>query len=76
VVISKEKIEQVGTPEEVFHNTKNVFEINFLGNVNLFHGRVDDGKLNIEDSSDNKYLFRPHELEIISVNDKEAIIQA
>lgn len=76
VVISKGKIEQVGTPEEVFHNPKNEFVINFLGNVNLFHGRVDDGKLNLEDSSDNKYLIRPHELEIISVNDKEAILQA
>ena len=29
VVISKEKIEQVGTPEEVFHNPANEFVINF-----------------------------------------------
>lgn len=76
VVISKGKIEQVGTPEEVFHNPKNEFVINFLGNVNLFHGRVNDGKLNLEESSDNKYLIRPHELEIVSVNDNEAILQA
>ncbi|MBY0541407.1 MAG: sulfate ABC transporter ATP-binding protein, partial [Campylobacterales bacterium] len=47
VVISKGKIEQIGTPEEVFHNPANEFVINFLGNVNLFHGREEDGRLNI-----------------------------
>lgn len=80
VVISKGKIEQIGTPEEVFHNPANEFVINFLGNVNLFHGREEDGKLNIDPSLENqnnsKFLIRPHELEIVSVNDKEAILQA
>ena len=81
VVISKGKIEQVGTPEEVFHNPANEFVINFLGNVNLFHGREEDGRLNIDSSLENqdnnsKFLIRPHELEIVSVNDKEAILQA
>ena len=81
VVISKGKIEQIGTPEEVFHNPANEFVINFLGNVNLFHGREEDGRLNIDSSLENqdnnsKFLIRPHELEIVSVNDKEAILQA
>jgi sulfate transport system ATP-binding protein len=81
VVISKGKIEQIGTPEEVFHNPANEFVINFLGNVNLFHGREEDGRLNIDASLENednnsKFLIRPHELEIVSVNDKDAILQA
>ena len=81
VVISKGKIEQIGTPEEVFHNPANEFVINFLGNVNLFHGREEDGKLNIDSSLENqdnnsKFLIRPHELELVSVNDKDAILQA
>ena len=77
VVISKGKIEQVGTPEEVFHNPANEFVINFLGNVNLFHGREEDGRLNLKDDSNGeKFHIRPHELEIVSVNDKEAILQA
>ena len=81
VVISKGKIEQIGTPEEVFHNPANEFVINFLGNVNLFHGREEDGRLNIDSSLENednnsKFLIRPHELEIVSVNDKNAILQA
>lgn len=69
VVINKGKIEQIGTPEEVFHNPKNEFVINFLGNVNLFHERKDDG-------TNSKYLIRPHELEIVSKEDSEAIIKA
>ena len=54
VVISKGKIEQIGTPEEVFHNPANEFVINFLGNVNLFHGREEDGRLNIDASLENE----------------------
>jgi sulfate transport system ATP-binding protein len=80
VVISKGKIEQIGTPQEVFHNPANEFVINFLGTVNLFHGREEDGKLNIDslekETQNNKYLIRPHELEIVSVNNKDAILQA
>lgn len=77
VVISKGKIEQIGTPEEVFHNPINEFVINFLGNVNLFHGREEDGRLNLKDEiNGEKFHIRPHELELVSVNDKEAILQA
>ncbi len=68
VVISKGKIEQIGTPEEVFHNPANEFVINFLGNVNLFHER--------KDNSEQKYHIRPHELEIVSIEDKNAILEA
>ena len=76
VVINKGKIEQIGTPEEVFHNPKNEFVINFLGNVNLFHAREIEDGANLEDITDNKYLIRPHELEIVDINDSEAIIHA
>ncbi len=44
VVMNKGKIEQVGTPDQVYHNPANVFVLNFLGNVNLFHLRVEGGK--------------------------------
>jgi sulfate transport system ATP-binding protein len=76
VVLSKGKIEQVGTPDEVFHNPKNEFVISFLGSVNLFHGR-DDGNLSLDEvENGSKFHIRPHELEIISVNEKDAILQA
>ena len=38
------RIEQIGTPDEVYNHPATPFVYNFLGNVNLFHGRVDDGK--------------------------------
>ncbi len=44
VVMNRGRIEQVGSPEEVFHHPANEFVVNFLGNVNLFHGRNPEGK--------------------------------
>ncbi|MFT3784721.1 MAG: sulfate ABC transporter ATP-binding protein [Tepidisphaeraceae bacterium] len=44
VVMNKGRIEQSGTPDEVFHHPKTEFVMQFLGNVNLFHGRVEQGK--------------------------------
>ena len=40
VVMNHGKIEQVGTPAEVFEKPANAFVMDFLGNVNVFHGRT------------------------------------
>lgn len=45
VVMNNGKIEQIGTPEEVYEHPKSPFVYDFLGNVNLFRGRVENGKL-------------------------------
>lgn len=76
VVMNQAKIEQVGSPEEVFHRPASEFVIDFLGNVNVFHGRVENGQAlvaglaldlpghgNRESPTANVYI-RPHELEI------------
>jgi sulfate transport system ATP-binding protein len=47
VVMNEGRIEQVGTPEEVYDRPANPFVYNVLGNVNLFHGRVDKGEARI-----------------------------
>src|ERR671925_472689 len=47
-VMNQGRIEQVGTPEEVYDHPANAFVYNFLGNVNLFHARVEDGRLEPE----------------------------
>ncbi len=44
VVMNHGQIEQEGTPEEVFHHPRSEFVMKFLGNVNLFHGRIEAGK--------------------------------
>lgn len=45
VVMNEGMIEQIGTPEEVYENPNSPFVYHFLGNVNLFKGRLHKGKL-------------------------------
>ena len=44
VVMNHGRIEQAGTPDEVYESPANPFVLNFLGHVNLFHGRVHQGQ--------------------------------
>ena len=53
VVMNKGKVEQIGTPQEVYHKPASVFVLNFLGNVNIFQGRVIDGKLYLGNNQRN-----------------------
>jgi sulfate transport system ATP-binding protein len=66
----------VGTPDEVYERPANLFVMNFLGSVNLFHGRVHDGEARLgplaapapdlggaRDAPAVGYV-RPHELDI------------
>ena len=57
VVMNEGRIEQVGTPEDVYHRPASAFVLNFLGNVNLFHKRVGNGK-------QEKIYVRPHQLAV------------
>ncbi|MBA3345127.1 MAG: TOBE-like domain-containing protein [Gemmatimonadales bacterium] len=50
VIMNEGKIEQSGTPEEVYERPATQFVYGFLGDVNLFHGRIHEGKVNIGDS--------------------------
>ena len=76
VLMNEGRVEQVGTPEEVYHHPANAFVYNFLGNVNLFHSRVEDGKVYLgempidlaadsaPDAKSALVFVRPHLLEI------------
>jgi sulfate transport system ATP-binding protein len=46
VLMNKGKVEQIGTPEDVYNYPASPFVYGFLGNVNLFHGRAHQGVLN------------------------------
>ena len=75
-VMNEGRIEQVGTPEQVYEHPVNPFVYHFLGSVNLFHGRVYNGRLQIGQvelansdrgaGSDGPAVayVRPHDLEI------------
>jgi sulfate transport system ATP-binding protein len=56
VILNKGRVEQIGTPDEVYRNPKTPFVYQFMGNVNLFHGRIDGIK--------GPGYVRPHEIEI------------
>lgn len=76
VVMNEGHIEQVGTPDEVFHYPSNEFVMRFLGETNDFHGRVDGGTVQFgalsvplpEDRQrilgDARVFVRPHDLTI------------
>jgi sulfate transport system ATP-binding protein len=55
VVMSHGRIEQVGTPDEVYQHPATPFVYEFLGDVNLFHGRG---------PSEESSYARPHEIEV------------
>lgn len=44
VVMNHGRIEQQGSPEDVLEHPATPFVMNFLGNVNIFHGRVEGGR--------------------------------
>src|SRR3954469_12840323 len=79
VVMNQGRIEQTGTPAEVFEHPANPFVMDFLGNVNVFHGRVESGRALVgnwaldypeyphaEPQAATLYM-RPHELDITRV---------
>jgi sulfate transport system ATP-binding protein len=73
VIFSPGKVEQVGTPEEVYNHPANPFVLKFLGHVNIFHGRMQassDGET--ERSNPVKSYVRPHEIELMRVGDADA----
>lgn len=51
VVMNQGKVEQVGTPAVVYNRPATPFVYRFLGNVNLFHGRVHKGFLETGDAA-------------------------
>lgn len=79
VVMSNGKIEQVGTPEDVYQHPANAFVYDFLGNYNEFQGWKDEHDVVHLDDSDSgkaskmkktpegrpvKIFTRPHEISI------------
>jgi sulfate transport system ATP-binding protein len=44
VVMNEGRIEQQGSPADVFDRPGTSFVMNFLGRVNIFHGRVENGR--------------------------------
>jgi len=76
VVMNQGRVEQIGSPDDVFDHPANPFVMDFLGQVNVFHGRVSGGRALVnglevafpeyphaEERPAMMYV-RPHELDI------------
>ena len=70
VVMNHGAIEQQGTPDEVYDHPASPFVLQFLGDVNLFHGRFGHapGGMDAEVS-----YVRPHELDIVGAPEPGAL---
>jgi sulfate transport system ATP-binding protein len=78
VLMNSGKIEQIGSPQEVWDHPASPFVYGFLGDVNLFHGRAHEGEMLIGDdgvrlqspehsaTQDSKAFayVRPHDLDV------------
>ena len=73
VLMNKGHVEQLGSPDEVYNHPASPFVYGFLGNVNVFHGRVHEGVLasdgvefDVEGHGSGKgtAYIRPHDLEV------------
>lgn len=73
VVMSHGRIEQIGTPEDVYHNPANAFVYDFLGNFNAFEGWHTDGQdchilrpgEDMPEGAQRARLFaRPHDMDV------------
>ncbi|MBP1628825.1 MAG: cysA [Holophagaceae bacterium] len=75
-VLHQGRLEQEGTPEEVYEHPANPFVFHFLGDVNLFHGRVHQGQAELagvslpapgHEGAENApavAFVRPHDVEL------------
>jgi sulfate transport system ATP-binding protein len=80
VVMRAGRVEQTGTPREVFDRPANAFVMDFLGNVNVFHGRLRRGRallggceVSVPDyhgpeSLAARVYVRPHDLDVHHAN--------
>lgn len=88
VVMNQGRIEQLGTPDEVYDHPVSPFVYEFLGNVNLFHGRLNRGRfalgsahieapehLHVTDTEAVGYV-RPHHLAIERKKESDDVIPA
>jgi sulfate transport system ATP-binding protein len=88
VIMNHGKIEQAGSPAEIFENPANPFVMDFLGNVNVFHGTVQDGRAQLgsfevdypqyphDESRAATAFIRSHELDIVKTKNGRPALEA
>ncbi|MGL6097747.1 MAG: sulfate/molybdate ABC transporter ATP-binding protein, partial [Fimbriiglobus sp.] len=90
VVMNEGRVEQAGTPAEVFEHPANPFVMDFLGTVNVFQAELKDGRVLLggrelplgkgtvvgNGSGRADVYVRPHELDLDRVGDGDSHMRA
>jgi|SRR6185312_7214777 len=68
VIMNHGRIEQIGSPQEVYHRPASAFVMGFIGQVNVFRGRLPGGANHPSDRHHGRfgaiYFVRPGDVEI------------
>ena len=91
VLMNSGRVEQIGSPQQVWDHPASPFVYGFLGDVNLFHGRAHEGEMliggdnavslnspehqHVQDSKAFAYV-RPHDIEVKRYSTGDAGIKA
>ncbi|MCX8064309.1 MAG: sulfate ABC transporter ATP-binding protein [Candidatus Hydrogenedentes bacterium] len=80
VITNQGRVEQIGSPEEVYFNPATPFVFQFLGDVNLFHGReLSSGEIvfiqNETAGIEKKFYVRPNQVSLSLVQSLEHPLQ-
>jgi len=67
VVMNQGKIEQIGTPAEIYDHPATPFVMKFIGEVNVLPSHVP--LFNINNNQNSEIFIRPHELDILLEKD-------
>lgn len=77
VVMNHGKVEQIGSPQQVYDQPASPFVYQFLGNVNEFESRINQGRAHIDDvtvdsaehlavvNAEALAYVRPHDIEVL-----------
>jgi sulfate transport system ATP-binding protein len=82
VIINKGRVEQMGTPEDVYDKPATPFVASFIGSSNILHGKVQEGKAELgalqvdktegmKEGADVRAFVRHHQVEIVSLADSD-----
>lgn len=85
VVMSKGKIEQIGTPDEIYDTPNSPFVFGFIGQSNILPVRIENGQLWIGDKTIGisaqgeadgtaQLYFRPHDIELLDGGSIEGVV--
>ena len=79
IVMNNGKVEQDGTPEEIYHEPATAFVAGFIGSANVLHGHVRDGHVafgeerdlrvpgadHLEEGAAARAFVRPHDVRLV-----------